>query len=312
MSKLFAIYGEPKSGKTKALLGGLPCSYFIYTFDGLETAKWLGLDVSTRSKSVPVKTGRSPMDDTIALLKKAGAKYPSVVIDDLTFIADREMGWLSANGVTGWDKYMVLADKGMQLMEAVDAAPCEIVGITLHENPPKEKDITKPERGTRLGVQGKLKRVGKGGPSLPGDKFREKFAGFPSFLGRMVYNEEVQGGWPWEMQVQSDEYFVAGQRVLETNSPTLPPNIGEILRMSGYDIPWPQELAWMEQAKSDLVVQLTETPDGAEEVLNLFKVAYEDKDPKHVRWVISDTYDRVNLSNLRYGIVDEYINTMVE
>lgn len=299
--KLFAaIYGQPKFGKTRAAIAGLPSSLFLYTFDGMATAKWLGLDIKGKAKAIPTKPDRSPLDELVANVEKYGSKVPSIVIDDFTFMCSREISWLKKHRVTGFAVYMTLAEKAMDLMVAIDEAPCHCA-ITLHEIPAKEKMISEEEKVTV---------VLPGGPAIPGDLFRSSFPGIPSFVTRIVDDEDFPGPWKKVFVVNpEDPLYPTGNRILDISSTRLPPNLGEIMRISGYDVPRPKELEWMEEATEQLsaeLLPLLETEDYSE-TLNKFHVNYKEKDPRHVRWAIMDSFDRANLKSIQADLVTGYI-----
>lgn len=291
------VYGPPKRGKTLGLIGGYPLALFSTPGDkmeGLDSAEWLGLDISKRSRTA------NTIEDVIETTKNYGGKFPALVFDDMSRVFDLTYQQLREKFKGNANKYIIPDTFNGQVHEMFAAfgdVPCDIL-LSFWEQPPRETT-----KGTLPGA-----------PLIQGWSWPEKLPGLLSFIARVVYDDTFKG-WPYVYQTGPDPVYITGDRYSIT-PPRFPQNMGEILRAAGREIGRPKEFGWMEGAVESIAGQLLDKEKTEGFVLPDFlrekqaKLADKVKDPRHVRWCLKDALDRANLRRVRANLVDDFINNI--
>ena len=217
------VYAKPKRGKTLGIIAAAPCARFAGYGTGLDTADWLGLDISKRKKTC--NTLEELADDLV----KYGSKFPAYVGDDVSLMAQRSYENIRRN--TAGDNKFAVSDKFNRVvddvMQAVDEAKCDVF-FTMHEQDPKDK-VRK--------VDGETTVIGTiaGCPMIKGWQWPEQLPSMFAFVAHVVWDDSF-AGWPWVYQTGPDPDYITGDRYSVT-PPKFPQNLAEILRASGRNVP---------------------------------------------------------------------------
>lgn len=287
------LYGPPKTGKTLATLRAFPGGLFISPRGGISCKSWIDWE--------PAHVEATDVDQLIQLLSDKRNKleqYSAIIIDDFSIIADAELTKLRKTHKVVWDAYSVLSDKVCELRDLARKCPCHVF-LTMHEQPPRE-----------------VKKVGgvkyiPGSPSIGGHKLPEKLPALVDFVARVTYNPDY-GGWPYVYQVAPDEHYVTGDR-LSICPGTFALNLREMLLAAGYELPRPKELGWTEKVVDKLYPLILEEmrKEDADYKPLLTNVAdkLKEKNPKHVRWALLDSFDRARLAYHNNNLINTFIDS---
>jgi hypothetical protein len=296
MTPIFGItYGPPKVGKTLAMVRAFPEALFLAPKGALGCTSWLG---------IKAKAATAPNVDTlIGAVKKAGSRYPAIVIDDASIQFEQEYQRIKSKD-RSWGGNAKFNEKIFELRDVCRDSPVHVFW-TMHEAPPREVKAQ----------EAKLGKIIPGTVLVPGWQLPEKLPAMVDFIGRVVYDDDFVG-WPYVYQTGPDPDYITGDR-LSITPDRFPLNIGEVLRAAGYDVPRAKGLEWMEAAVEavakillDVIVQESDIKDALEPVIpGLLKRANQNQ--KHVRWVIADAHDRANLQRHSASILDNYLETLL-
>jgi len=296
------VYAPPKRGKTFSLLSGLPESVFVARPGALKPARMLGKAQADAilARSVPLTT----VADALTVLHTHGASATSIVFDDFNFAVDATLLQLTTKHGKSWDRF----DELIQVMREFCSLADEVDAVVFcshHEMNPR----------TVKNKQTKVETVLAGGPRVPGWKLPEEYPAWMSMVIRMVYDDSAPS-WPYVYQTGPDPDYVTGDRT--GISPALfPANLGVLLRESGYHVPRPAGLAWMDKVTtsvSEKVLPILQAEDAAELHKYLSAVAAKllskGIQPEHVKWAIRDAYDRARLLSAQASLVDDFITAL--
>mgnify|MGYP003131763581 CR=1 FL=1 len=274
------LYGPPKTGKTLATLRAFAGSgLFLAPRGGLSCQSY----IDCTPKEVTVRT----VDDVMQVLSQPSKleKYSAVIIDDFSVIADAELTALRKKYRVVWDAYAALADKVCELRDLARNLPCHVF-LTMHEQPPREVS----KAGGTVFIPGS--------PAIGGHKLPEKLPALVDFVARITHNPDY-GGWPYVYQVAPDENYITGDR-LSICPGVFALNLREMLLAAGYTINRPKELAWMEDVIEKLYPLILEEMKKEDPeyrpLLARAAAKLEDKNWKHVRWALMDSFDRARLA----------------
>lgn len=267
------LYGVSKAGKT-VCTGAASASGLVIAQPGalLPLRTFLGMEHVEERRA-------ETLEMAIVHLRKEGAKYPVVAVDDFSVLVER-----SFNG--NWKKLTsdvyLIRDIARELTQK---------GTTIIFNCHEQ-----PERTS----SGKYIR---GGPALPG-QMPEKFCALADVVLRAVY-DDTAAPWPFVLHARARGNYIAGDRI-SIFVDGGPMNIAEGLREAGYDVPRPKGMEWQEKlaesaAKKILANGIEDWRDSLKEIIA--KVG--DQKPKpQIRWALQDGLHRAVLRNARIGILD--------
>jgi len=216
---------------------------------------------------------------TKAIEAAAKAKtVDAIVVDDFSFLAEHTFNLLE-NKFSGYKLWGKLREYVLDFRAAARYAGIHVV-INCWEQVP----MTKPD-GTRI----------RGGPKLSGD-LPEQLPAMADLVLRATFDPTRR---PWGAVYRCDGGldWTGKDRDAGTPSPA-PLNLGEILRMNGYNISRLPSLPWQEEVVAGVAAKLLEgQPEGDAAILEAFYTDLVGKgiDPRHARWTIRDAWDRATL-----------------
>ena len=295
--KLYTItYGPSKTGKTLAALRAHPDALFIALRGALTCAKWIGVEPTVAEYGSVVKSVR----DITKLIKEASHKYPAIVLDDFSIIADKELAACKQT-TQGWAAFDVFMKRIYELQDACRNADCHILK-TMHEQAPKEVG------------QANQKRWVKGGPMIGGWQLVEKLPALADVVARVVYEKDA-AGWPYVYQTGPDPDYTTGDRLAITPE-KFPLNLREMMLAANIDVPRPKEYehldAHVDTLCKDLLQEFAEKRPDVKRVLQeaLPTLSSTIDDPRHIRWVFADALDRARLCDHNNNLLDGYIQSL--
>jgi hypothetical protein len=293
MKPLFGItYSPPKRGKTLAMLRAFPSGLFFCLPGGLDCVSWLGLETANINQKVC-----DTVDDIIAEIKKAGKKYPAIIVDDASLQFDQEYLRIKGKDATwkGNDKF------NQKILELRDASRDAAVPVfwTMHEASPRE--VKKP--GENYG------KLIPGTVAVAGWQLPEKLPAMASFVARIVHDDKAFGKWPYVYQIGPDPEFITGSRI-DFGVTMFPPNIGELLRSTGEDVPRLKGFEWMEGVAETLSTRMLDKPTEVKDTVReaAAKLLEKKVSQRHIRWALADSFDRANLKRYRANLLDTYLD----
>ena len=294
MSNLFlAMYSPPGCGKTLANVRAFPEALFVAPTGALNCASYLGYN----PPRVMNANGIRNIPDIIA---KAASKVNTIVFSDLSIEADNEAKKLRTeySGWTVWDKY---GDFWLEARDAAREAQCNVIW-EFHESPPREIE----RGGRKVFIPGTF--------SVSGFKATEKIPGMMDTILRVV-SDASNPIWPYVFSTEPSPDYVTKDRT-NTFPARFPMNLREPLLLAGYDLPRPKELAWMESAVEELAVRIAKEESKEDFDLNALlkgsvpSLKKRAKDPRHIRWVMSDAIDRVAIRKSHAQMLDSFIDDL--
>lgn len=277
------IYGRLKGGKTADAIAAFP--------DGLYVAAPGALAPHDKLWGIPKPTAidRETFADITALaLAAPKGKYPALVVDDATLVADRTVMKLSQR-LSGYDLWAAVLKQAIELRDTLRRLGMHVV-FTAHEA------VAEVKNGVRL----------PGGPSFPGQT-RVKL---PAAADLLLHAEERSSGladdkfFGWVMMYRTSltSDWLAGSRFHTADR--IPMNLGEVLRSADFPIPRAKGLEWQEAmveklagalVGADLSKPLIADQDHCRKVFDAARDGLSKHDPRHVEWTIRDGYDRAVL-----------------
>jgi hypothetical protein len=286
-------YGPSKTGKTLAAVRAFPDGLFIAPPGALTSARWL--DWEPQTVELKRDQGFKHIGD---LVKRASGKFPAIIVDDLSLIADNELEACKkvAKGFAAFD---VFNRRMYDLRDICRNAESHVL-FTCHEQAPREvkKDA--------------FSRYIPGAPLMPGWQVPEKLPAMADFVARVVYDDDTPG-WPYVYDTAPDPHYITGDR-LAILPGRFPLNLREALLGAGYAVPRPEPLVWMEEyveaTALDLLEESGEKKPDLKRVLSATAGTLQHHSPRHVRWVLADALDRMSLrrhtANLLVDFIDNY------
>jgi len=276
------IYGPSKTGKSTATGAAGASGLFLAQSGGLlPLVNYLGLaDVEFLEPKV--------VEDASKIVVKAAGKYPTIVIDDFSLLVEQTIQELETKHSFG-DMWRELRHQVLGIRDAARMATAKGTHVIFncHQSPPKTSS-------------GKYVR---GGPQLPG-QLPEQFAAFADIVARVKF-DPTAAPWKYVLRTGPDAEHISGDR-LDIFPDPAPMNLGEALRLAGYDIPRPKGLEWMEKVVASLSEKVLD--EGLADWRRTLKPAAEKLREKyslpHVRWAIQDSLHRAVLTNARHNLLD--------
>ena len=284
------MYGRAKVGKTLALVRAFPDALFVAPKGALTCAKWL--DWEPRVLELPRSKGFKSVTEAI---KRAGNKFPAVVVDDLSLIADVELEQCKKT-TQGFAAFDLFNKRMYDLRDAARDADCHVFFVC-HEQAPRE--VKKDNHNRYI----------PGAPLIPGWQAPEKLPAMVDFCARVVYDDSASG-WPYHYATGPDENYIQGDR-LAVLPDLFPMNLREAMLGAGLDVPRPESLAWMDEyveaTAQDLLEESTEKKPDYRRVMTATTGALEHKSPHHVRWILADAMDRMVLRKHQQNMLADFI-----
>lgn len=295
--KLYTItYGDSKAGKTLAALRAHPDALYVALRGALTCAKYIGVEPTVAEYGTAVKG----VKDIVKLVKEVSHKYPAIVIDDFSIIADKELAACKQQ-TQGWAAFDVFMKRIYELQDVCRNADCHILK-TMHQQAPKE-----------VGQSGQ-KRWIKGGPMIGGWQLVEKLPAMCDVVARVVYDKS-NPGWPYVYQTGPDPDYTTGDR-LAISPEKFPLNLREMMLAADIDVPRPKEYehldAYVDALSKELLQEFAEKRPDVKRVLReaLPSLSSVIDDPRHIRWVFADALDRASLCDHNNNLLDGYIQSL--
>jgi hypothetical protein len=283
---LGGIFAPPGRGKTVASLRA---------FSG-------GLFIGPKNCFAPAETflGFKPKIKEIATLSEAkmiaehlaskGTTNPSIVVSDVSILAQNEVKAGLATGRNGWDVYRDLETTFLDLEAALRKLPVHSL-LEFHYEGKREKEDS-----------GKIKRKTfvPAGPQFPGWSVAKNIAGRLDFLAEVVPTDELISSavWPFGICTFPDEDTIRKDR-FNLFPELFPLNMREPLSLRGLHIPRHESVAWMDTPVKQLADKLFDlhqknklTPETGNEVTSAVIDAYSDKSSENITWLVLDAFDR--------------------
>lgn len=290
---LFVGYAVPGAGKTCDLIYAAPLSLWFAEPPAVRhvARSVCGISDIPDGLFTPPDTVLS-IAEKIKIAKEKG--YQSVVVDDLTLVAQHSFRALEKKGLDGFTLFKAFRDELLEFRETARR-----LGIHVFVN-------------AHLGERHMDKTVGRwirGGPALPGQS-QEAIGGVFDQVLRGVRNEARPVGWTTEWHCADDDNYVTKDR-LNVVFGTAPMNISEIVRARGYKLPRYPGMEWLDEAikicaqailasepKIDLLhseepAKLRSQVGAVAKQLREFLSKKYNASPTHQNWVLRDAIDRV-------------------
>lgn len=269
-------YGAPKTGKTSDLLFSFPKAVFLAPNKACfaSSRRLCGYE--------PARKGVVNNLDAVLVKAKQYAADPSVealIVDDLALIADQSIRDWDGASRNSYEKWNRLRDTQAELFDIARNAPWHLV-CDSHEMGQKELDGT----------------LSQGGPKLTSLNAGQDLAKSASLLLHAVVDTNSGIDLPWPVVYRndrSDSNWAVGDRT-HVAPKVSPMNLGEILRVAGYEIsrhhPWQEDLV---ERGSELYAA-----KGREIAFAAAARAVKEKhkgDSLAIRWTLRDIYARAYL-----------------
>jgi len=292
------IYAAPKKGKTLNLLMSFPNSLVMAPVGATACAEYAGIKPETWDIKPDTRVTK-----IIEVLNRASAsgKFDAIIIDDFSLIADAELHHIQANPRNaGFKAFDVLNKIMYKLRDAARNAKCHVF-LVMHETPPRE--VTRDNRTVFI----------PGHPSITGWKLPEKIPAMADFVVRMKHDPKAISRWPYVYQAAPTPDYITGSRLamMPGMSPT---NIREVMLATGYELPRPNGMEWMDDVAETVCQELVKAEAQDKRAVkkwlssdgSVLAEAHKDKDPRHVRWAISDGIDRAVLRRHETNLLDDF------
>lgn len=277
-------YGPSGIGKTTDLLYSFPHGLFVAPPGALKPAeKVVGY--------VPDSDEAANIMEATALVKKyaQGSKYDAVIVDDFSLLAESTIAVLEKK-LTGFKLWGALRDVVLDFRNTARHAGLHVV-LTAHESTPRT-------------VSGSFIR---GGPRLPG-RLPEDLPTACDVVLRAAFDSSRRGWHAVYRCTIDDPSWVTKDRHGVTPDKS-PMNVGEILRMAGYEIRRAPGLEWQEQLVEVLAKAIVENPnDEATLMQEAIEMGREKTDNDlHIRWLMRDAVDRAALLRAKANPFQMYL-----
>jgi len=305
------IYGKSGAGKTTDCLFSFPRALFIAPPGALKPALTVAGYVPRQTK----QEAPHIMAVTELLPKISKKDFDAAVVDDLSLLIERTVAFYSAK-LKGWDLWGEVRKQLLNFRDAGRRCGLHLI-VNAHEKEPEVKD-GKPVRG---------------GPSLPG-KMPNEFPPATDLFVRAVPMPKAgaistgdvpqyaldRPGWPvaYRCQVQEADWSTKDRHGVTPD--WAPMNVGEILRMAGYNIRRLEGLEWQENAVAQIALllipimeQTATSPAGTLKgamapVLTpaVERMKAKGVNPLHIQWTLRDAVDRASLTYSRKNMLQPF------
>jgi hypothetical protein len=266
-------YGRSGIGKSVDCVYSFPNALYISVPGALQCAEFLcgytpaQIDVADLGKATEV----------LVNLAKGGAKYDTVVVDDISFLVEQTVRAIQGNAaqmsLPGWGKVYQMALDFRKTARYLDMT----VVINCWERCPHTT-----QKGEYI----------RGGPKFPG-QLPEMFSSMADMVLRCDIDSRRK---PWTgiYRCENSKQYIMKDRLSKCYSMSpIPMNLGEILRSSGIEVSRLKSLAWQEEVVESLSTSFQETSDP----LSLANTTYSSMLAKgiaapYVKWTLRDAMDR--------------------
>jgi len=275
------VCGPPGCGKTIDIVRAVGSSAVVAAAEGaLKPVKpVLGIDVMAEYPAKTVEEATKALMQIRKVVANGAKRKPLYyVADEFSYMAERTWSALETriNGYRLWGMMRKI------VIDFRDAAREAGVGII----------VNCWDQGPTTKSSGKFVR---GGPKLPSD-LPEQFPGIADFIFLCEHDATVQP-WPWRYRTRGDQNWALKDRSHTTPSPA-PMNLGEVLRASGYDVPYPVPMQALEGSIDGLAQHLGMVDPS--QVMPVCEQAYQiivnqGTDPRYAKWAVSDARARAAL-----------------
>jgi len=297
MSILLAQYGPSGRGKTVASIRAFSAGLFIGPANSFLPAKtFLGIDLGKREKVIQKFSDLFPYLDQLNDSKA----IKQVVISDVSILLEAEYKHIrlpkseGGMGIMGWDTYTEIERQFGLALEKIRALPQDFI-LEFHEAYAREvKKTGKIEASVFIPAC----------PQVPGQRLPSTLPGYFDTVAQVVLNPEDSIGkfiWPFCLSVAPVED--AARKDRNSVFPDyFPLNIREPLLLNGLDIQRHETVKWLDDAIEPVATNIFAlktsgelTKEAVSELLRDVLVKHKDKDTKHVRWLINDSFDRAEV-----------------
>lgn len=271
------LYGDLKAGKTADALACFPSAVYIAAPGALGAAESLwGFQ---QPKAYDLGTFKEARE----FAEKIPAGTIALVVDDATLIADRTaIYYRDVRHFSGFDLWGAVLSTAVQLRDSLRRRGVHVV-MTSHSGG------AYVENGIRH----------RGGPSFQGQA-RKKLPAAADLLLRAEARPGDGFGWPMCYRTAPHPDWLQGSRY---NTPDMAPmNLGEVLRLAGFQIPRIKGLEWQERVADAIANKLdVATLADREKTKSVLRFARDyalkqlTKDVRHADWAMRDGYDRAIL-----------------
>ena len=293
------IYAAPKKGKTLGMIKSFPNdALYIGPVGGTSCAEYIGYEPETWVVSPDTRVAK-----LVEVINRASAsgKFKAIIVDDFSLIADSELHHIqSVPKNAGFKAFDVLNKTMYKLRDAARNAKCHVF-LLMHETAPRE--VSRDNHVVFI----------PGHPSITGWKLPEKIPAMADFVVRIKHDPYALSQWPYVYQSATTPEFITGSRfaMMPDYSPT---NIREVMLATGYDLPRPKGMEWMDELADTVADSLTEYGGKDKRAVKKWLVkngpemalAYEGKDPRHIRWAVSDGIDRAVIRRHKTNLLDDF------
>ena len=238
----------------------------------------------------------------------------ALVIDDASLIADRTVNYYKLKGIGGYDLWGAVFTSAIRMRDTLRRRGMHIA-FTCHPAPASTKDGVRHLGGPAFPGQIAMKlpaaadlllrgegRAGMGSSAADVDLGAGGGAApAPTAIVASAAPAPSSFGWPRVFRTALHPDWMQGSRY---GTPDMAPmNLGEILRLAGFQIPRMKGLEWQENVAQALASKLIEPPglgDSARvrDVLSKVKdycLVKFTKTEAHAYWALRDGYDRAVL-----------------
>jgi hypothetical protein len=280
------VYGPSGIGKTTDLLYGFPNGLFLAPPGALKPAHHVVGFVPASAEAATIEDATKRLKD----IAKAG-KFDAVIVDDFSLLAESTLAHFeNVKRLTGFKLWGAVRDAVLEFRDTARRVGMHVV-LVAHESTPRT-------------VNGSFVR---GGPKLPG-KLPEDLPTACDIVLRAAH-DSTRRGWHASYRCTVDDPNWVTKDRHGVTPDKAPMNLGEILRMAGYNIARAPGLEWQEEIvaalANALVADPTNTPAYLAEAQSMS--ASHSDNPLHVRWVMRDALDRAALTRAKQNVFALYL-----
>lgn len=228
----------------------------------------------------PTQTDAQDIADAIERINyqlSIGAEYDAIIVDDFSFLHQRELAkWQEKIRGNNFKPFQMANDAVMQFRDTCRYAGMHIVVNCWERKPSTSGGVFK-----------------KGGPLLTG-KLGEALPAMFDIVLRCGH-EPARKPWSGVYHCTSDPNWVTKDRFnIAQTLGVSPMNLGEILRAAGYTISRLPELDWQEEIVQNITTQLLESDGSSSNAVasEWYTRLLEKVDHRIARWTVRDALDR--------------------
>jgi len=280
-----ATYGPSAVGKTTDLLYSFPRGLFVAPPGALKPAHHV-------VGFVPASVEAKSIADATAALKSAtkSGGYDSVIVDDFSLLAEQTISHLeNVKKLTGFKLWGVVRDEILDFRDMARRCGMHVV-LTAHESTPRTMN------GTFI----------RGGPKLPG-RLPEDVPTVCDIVLRAAH-DPTRKGWhaSYRCTIDDPQWITKDRHGVTPDR--APMNLGEILRMAGYELARAPGLEWQEGIVAVLAQALVADPTQQSAYLLEAQsmCAEHTTNDLHIRWVMRDALDRAALLRAKQNVFALY------